>query len=121
MLFTLFQGLVFVNTAVHSGISLGILVVMLMSVFLFLLLQTDFYSQLLQALAVLVIALVLINLPGLFLRSGDENEMFFISGKNGLSIFPISPARFSSCFRRSSDTENSAGRAPSGWGCACSR
>ena len=82
VLFALFQGLVFVNTAVHSGISLGILVVMLISVFLFLLLQTDFYSQLLQALAVLVIALVLINLPGLFLRSGDENEMFFISGKN---------------------------------------
>lgn len=94
VLFTLFQGLVFVNTAVHSGISLGILVVMLMSVFLFLLLQTDFYSQLLQALAVLVIALVLINLPGLFLRSGDENEMFFISGKNGLSIFLIPGAFF---------------------------
>ena len=94
VLFTLFQGLVFVNTAVHSGISLGILVVMLMSVFLFLLLQTDFYSQLLQALAVLVIALVLINLPGLFLRSGDENEMFFISGKNGLSIFLVPGAFF---------------------------
>ena len=94
VLFTLFQGLVFVNTAVHSGISLGILVVMLMSVFLFLLLQTDFYSLLLQALAVLVVALVLINLPGLFLRSGDENEMFFISGKNGLSIFLIPGAFF---------------------------
>ena len=89
VLFTLFQGLVFVNTAVHSGISLGILVVMLMSVFLFLLLQTDFYSQLLQALAVLIVVLVLLNLPGLLLRPDSGDELYFIGGKNSFGIVLI--------------------------------
>lgn len=88
-LFVTFQLEMLLATTLHGGLSFGIATTVLSMTFLFLLLQTSFYEQMLRALAVLIVVLVLLNLPGLLLRPDDGDELYFIGGKNFFGVVLI--------------------------------
>ena len=88
-LFVTFQLEMLLATTLHWGLTFGIATTVLSMTFLFLLLQTSFYEQMLRALAVLIVVLVLLNLPGLLLRPDDGDELYFIGGKNFFGVVLI--------------------------------
>lgn len=88
-LFVAFQLELLLATTLRWGLSFGIVTMVLSMTFLFLLLQTSFYEQMLRALAVLIVVLVLLNLPGLLLRPDSGDELYFIGGKNSFGIVLI--------------------------------
>ncbi len=89
ILFTVYQALIWCSSTWHHRFSFGITVVTMEVTLLFLVLQSQYYREVLEAVSLIVAASVLINFPIMLPNTGDQHMVFFIGGKNALGIFLI--------------------------------
>ena len=88
-LFVMYQGAILFSTIFNGKISFGIFTVTIAAVLLFILIQSSFYYSILNALCIIVVFSMLINLPMMLINGSVPNATFFIGGKNSLSMFLI--------------------------------
>lgn len=88
-LFTIYQLVILSSSTLNNGINLGIIAVTVAAVIVFVLLQTNYYYEMISAVSIIVILSLLINFPIMLQNRGVENAEFFIGGKNALGIFLI--------------------------------
>lgn len=89
ILFTLYQAVIIFSSTFNNGISLGIIVVTIVSIILFLILQSEYCREVLIAVSIIIIVSVVINIPTMLPRIGEENAKYFIGGKNALGTILI--------------------------------
>ena len=88
-LFSAYQIIILFSSVFNNGISPGIIAVIIASVLIFILLQTDYYYEIISAVSIIVVLSLLINFPIMLQNRGSVNAEFFIGGKNALGIFLI--------------------------------
>ena len=88
-LFSVYQIVILFSSVFNNGISPGIIAVIIASVLIFILLQTDYYYEIISAVSIIVVLSLLINFPIMLQNRGSVNAEFFIGGKNALGIFLI--------------------------------
>lgn len=88
-LFMLYQFVILASTVMHHGYSIGIVLVTLSAIFVFFILQSEHYRELLEAICLVIILSAIINFPMMLVRLNDENAKFFIGGKNALGMFLV--------------------------------
>lgn len=88
-LFSAYQIIILFSSVFNNGISPGIIAVIIASVLIFILLQTDYYYEIISAVSIIVVLSLLINFPIMLQNRGSVNAQFFIGGKNALGIFLI--------------------------------
>ncbi len=88
-LFFVYQTIILFSSVFNNGISPGIIAVIIASVLIFILLQTDYYYEIISAVSIIVVLSLLINFPIMLQNRGSVNAEFFIGGKNALGIFLI--------------------------------
>ncbi len=88
-LFSAYQIIILFSSVFNNGISPGIIAVIIASVLIFILLQTDYYYEIISAVSIIVVISLLINFPIMLQNRGSVNAEFFIGGKNALGIFLI--------------------------------
>lgn len=89
VLFTLYQSVIFLSCLFHHGFSLGIFVGTVAMVLLFMLMQTPCYLEVIGAICIIVVISVIINLPIMISKLNEEGALYFIGGKNALSMFLV--------------------------------
>ncbi len=89
VLFMLYEGVILLSSIINKVVTQGIIASILFVVFIFLILQTKFYKELLYALSFLVAISAIINLPFMFIYESSFEVTYFIGGKNALGIFLI--------------------------------
>ena len=88
-LFSAYQIIILFSSVFNNGISPGIIAVIIASVLIFILLQTDYYYEIISAVSIIVVLSLLINFPTMLQNRVSINAKFFIGGKNALGIFLI--------------------------------
>lgn len=89
ILFAAYQFVIIMSTTLHHGFSFGIVVSIAALVLLFVLLQTDYYYEILTAVAIIVVITLLANAISMIGKSNIRDAQFFIGGKNALGLFLI--------------------------------
>ena len=89
VLFTLYQAVIILSSYLKHGFSLGIVTVTAASTLLFMLMQTPCYREVISAICIIVVAAMIINLPIMISNLSEEYAVYFIGGKNSLSMFLI--------------------------------
>ena len=89
VLFTLYQAVIKLSSYLKHGFSLGIVTVTAAATLLFMLMQTPCYREVISAICIIVVAAMIINLPIMISNLSDEYAVYFIGGKNSLSMFLI--------------------------------
>ena len=89
VLFTLYQVVILISVFLNQGFSSGIFTVIAAATLLFVLMQTPCYREVISAISIIVVVSVIINLPIMISHLNEENAVFFIGGKNSLSMFLI--------------------------------
>lgn len=87
--FSIYQTVILFSSIFNNGISPGIIIVIIASILIFILLQTDYYYEILIAVSIIVALTLLINFPIMLQKREFANAEFFIGGKNSLGIFLI--------------------------------
>ena len=88
-LFIAFQGIILFSCCFHHGPQYGIITVTVAAIILFMLMQSPYFEDIINAVCIIVITSVVINFVTIVLRLGEDNAVFFIGGKNALSTFLI--------------------------------
>ena len=88
-LFAVYQVTIFGSTFVHQGFSPGIFVITAAMIMIFMLLQSHYYYELMDAICILVTLVAVVNFITIIMKVGDTSISYFIGGKNSLSIFLI--------------------------------
>lgn len=88
-LFSVYQMIILFSSVFNNGISPGIIAVIIASLLIFILLQTDLYYEIISAVSIIVALTLLINFSTMLQNRGAVNAEFFIGGKNALGIFLI--------------------------------
>ena len=88
-LFSAYQIIILFSSVFNNGISPGIIAVIIASVLIFILLQTDYYYEIISAVSIIVVLSLFINFPIMLQNRGSVNAEFYIGGKNALGIFLI--------------------------------
>lgn len=88
-LFSVYQMIILFSSVFNNGISPGIIAVIIASLLIFILLQTDLYYEIISAVTIIVVLALLINFPIMLQNRGSVNAEFFIGGKNALGVFLI--------------------------------
>ena len=88
-LFVIYQSILLFSTVLNSKFGFGIFTVTIAAVLLFVLIQSSFYYIILNALCIIVVFSMIINLPMMLINRNVPNAIFFIGGKNSLSMFLI--------------------------------
>ncbi len=89
VLFMLYEGIILLSSIINKVVTPGIIVSILFIVFIFLILQTKFYRELIHALSFLIVISAIINLPFMFIYESSFEVTYFIGGKNAIGIFLI--------------------------------
>lgn len=88
-LFTLYHIVILGSTFLNQGLSGGIFVITMAYVFIFILLQTSYYQEIIASISLIVVFSAVINLWSMFKEGNELYSIFFIGGKNALSMFLI--------------------------------
>ena len=88
-IFGIYQFIILFSSIFNNGISPGIITVIVASVLIFTLLQTDYYDDMLSAVFIIIIATLVINFLVMLINRNSVNTEYFIGGKNALGIFLI--------------------------------
>lgn len=88
IMYILFQGLVIVETVLHSGFSMGIVVVICTGIFLVILMQNE-VEIIVRALAIIAVVSMIINFGYMLILGSGTWTQYFVGGKNSFSVFFI--------------------------------
>ncbi len=88
-LFAACQAVIFISTLIHHGFSSGILFTIGFHVLVFLYIQNLNYREIVSALCSIIIVSTLINVPAMLMRTGNQYAMYFLGGKNALSMILV--------------------------------
>ena len=89
VLFTLYQAVILLSCFLNHGFSVGVFAVTTATTLLFMLMQSPCYREVVSAICIIVVLSVIINLPVMISNLSDEYAVYFIGGKNALSMFLI--------------------------------
>ena len=88
-LFMIYQAVILGSTFVHHGFSPGILAVTTAMIMLFMLLQSRYYREILDAISMIVVLSAVANLITMVMNYSGAGGQYFIGGKNALGIFLV--------------------------------
>lgn len=89
VLFTLYQAVILLSSFLNHGFSPGVFAVIAAAILLFMLMQSPCYREVISAICIIVVLSVIINLPIMISNLSEVDALFFIGGKNALSMFLI--------------------------------
>lgn len=92
-LFVIYQCVILLSCIVHDKLTYGIIISTFSLLFIFVLLQTDFFEAIMGAVCCVIVAALVANFPEMLKKSSENDVIYFLGGKNALGIF-LTPGYF---------------------------
>lgn len=92
-LFGIYQCVILLSCIVHHKLTYGIIISTFSLLFVFVLLQTDFFETIMTAACCVIIVALTVNFPEMLKKTSEVDVIYFLGGKNALGIF-LTPGYF---------------------------